>query len=197
MMKWIFSGLIMLSVVFGFFNDRMAEVSNAAMLECGNAVTLFLSLLGIMCLWGGLMRVADRAGATNVLCKLFSPLAKLLFKGIDPKGKAFKAISMNITANLLGLGNAATPLGMEAMHELEVEEKTQGEASDNMILFVVLNTASIQLIPTTIATLRLQHGSQTPLDIVPAILFVSLLSVIAGVIVVRVFSGVSKVKGNG
>lgn len=186
MMKWIFAALVSLAVIFGAFSGRMAQVSNAAMIECGNAVTLFLSICGMMCLWSGLMRVADKAGITAMLCKVFSPLARLLFKGINPNGKAFKAISMNITANLLGLGNVSTPLGMEAMHELEKEEGTTDTASNNMVMFVVLNTASIQLVPTTIAAMRLKHGSMTPMDIVPSILFASLMSVLSGIIIVLV-----------
>ena len=134
-----------------------------------------------MAIWGGIMRIAEKSGITDKMSRLFRPVAKFLFKGINPSGKAFKAITMNITANMLGLGNAATPLGLEAMHELEQEEKTKDVASRNMIMFTVINTASIQLIPTTIATLRFEHGSKSPLEILPAVIISSIASLIVGI----------------
>jgi spore maturation protein A len=143
-----------------------------------------------MCVWGGIMRVAEKSGITDFICHLFSPMAKFLFKGINSKGKAFKAICMNVTANLLGLGNAATPFGIEAMKELEKEEKTGDTASPNMVLFTVLNTSSITLIPAAVASLRLKHGSQTPLDILPAVLINSLISVSFALITATVLNSV-------
>lgn len=177
MMRWVFGILITLSVVFGIGSGRISDVSNAALNEGVNAVQLFLYLLGGMCVWGGVMRVADKAGLTDMLSRAFIPLARHLFKNLDLRGKAFKAMCMNVTANLLGLGNAATPFGMEAMRELEKEEGTGDTASDNMVIFTVLNAASITLIPTTVASLRLKHGSQQPLDILPGVLITSFISV--------------------
>lgn len=187
MMKWVFSALILLSVVFGIMNGQMSEVTNAALQECSTAVTLFLSLVGVMALWSGLMNVAVKSGATNFITRLFTPIARFLFKGLDPNSKAFHAISMNMTANLLGLGNAATPLGLEAMSELEKENKGRKTASNHMVMLVVINTASIQLIPTTIAALRLKHGSASPFEIIPAILLSSIFSVISAVLIVIAF----------
>lgn len=177
MMKWIFGVMIIVSVAVSLFNGNVEEVSNSALEEGVNAIELSIYMIGGMCVWGGIMRIADKAGASSALAKLFNPLAKFLFKGINLNGKAFKAMTMNITANLLGLGNAATPFGIQAMRELEIEEKTGSVASNNMILFTVLNTASITLVPTTVATLRLKHGSDNPLDVLPAILLNSLISV--------------------
>lgn len=194
MMRWVFGIMIILSVIFGIATGRIAEVSNAALNEGVNAVQLFIYILGGMCVWGGIMRIADKAGLTEKLCKAFKPIAGLLFKGIDLQGKAFKAISMNITANLLGLGNAATPLGMEAMHELEKEEHTTDTASNNMIVFTVLNTASITIIPTTVASLRLKHGAIQPLDILPGVLVTSVLSVSVGLTLAIIFNSIKKGK---
>lgn len=195
MMKWVFGIMIILSIFFGIVTNRIGDVSNSAIESGEKAIQLILVLIGSMAVWGGIMRIADKAGITNVLSRAFKPLAKLLFKGIDLNGKAFKAICMNVTANLLGLGNAATPLGIEAMRQLEIEEKTTHTASRNMIMFAVLNTASIQLLPTTIAALRLKHGSKTPLDVLPAILISSLISVIIGITMVFLFD--STFKGGG
>ncbi len=187
MMKWIMGGLISVSVIVGIITGNISEVSNAAIDSGTKAAQLSLALLGTMGLWGGLMRIAEKSGLTNVISKLFRPVAKFLFKGISPDSEAFRAISMNITANLLGLGNAATPLGIDAMKKLEKADNPGETASRNMIMLAVLNTASIQILPTTVAALRLAYGSQTPLDILPAVLLTSLCSVCVGITLVFVF----------
>jgi spore maturation protein A len=189
-MKYLFTAIIVLSAVYGIFSGNTEAVSNAVLEEGVNAVELSMYMLGGMCVWGGIMRVAEKSGITDFICHLFSPMAKFLFKGINSKGKAFKAICMNVTANLLGLGNAATPFGIEAMKELEKEEKTGDTASPNMVLFTVLNTSSITLIPAAVASLRLKHGSQTPLDILPAVLINSLISVSFALITATVLNSV-------
>ena len=182
MMKWIMGGLISVSVIVGIITGNISEVSNAAIDSGTKAAQLSLALLGTMGLWGGLMRIAEKSGLTNVIS-----IAKFLFKGISPDSEAFRAISMNITANLLGLGNAATPLGIDAMKKLEKADNPGETASRNMIMLAVLNTASIQILPTTVAALRLAYGSQTPLDILPAVLLTSLCSVCVGITLVFVF----------
>lgn len=178
MMNYVFGGLILLSVIIAFIRGDAAAVSNAAISSCGEAVTLCLTLCGIICLWSGIMRAAKTSGLTEKFSKVLSPVLKRLFKGINPKGEAMQYIVLNITANLLGLGNASTPFGIAAMKALEKEEKSGERATDNMILFVVLNTASLQLIPTTAAALRLQHGSAAPMEILPAVWAVSVANVI-------------------
>lgn len=178
MMNYVFGGLILLSVIIAFVRGDAAAVSNAAISSCGEAVTLCLTLCGIICLWSGIMRVAKTSGLTEKVSAVLSPLLKRLFKGINAKGEAMQYIVLNITANLLGLGNASTPFGIAAMKALEKEENSGEKATDNMILFVVLNTASLQLIPTTAAALRLQHGSEAPMEILPAVWAVSVANVI-------------------
>lgn len=182
MIKWIFAVMLIISAILGAVQDNISEVSSAALNSCVEAVELCIYLTGGMCMWGGVMRVAEKAGVTDVLANLFRPLLKHLFKGLDTSGKAFHAICMNITANLLGLGNAATPLGLEAMKRLEKEEGESEITSRNMVLFVVLNTASITLIPTTAASLRLKHGSQAPMEILPCVLITSACALIVGLV---------------
>ncbi len=183
MMKWIFTVLILLSIVFGAWNGRIQQVSSAALSECGRAVELAIALTGSICLWNGLMRVAEQSGLTKKIASLLSPVTTRLFRGIGKTSYAMQLITMNITANLLGLGNAATPLGLAAIQELEKDTPgdLKGTANDNMILLVVLNTASIQLIPTTVAVLRLKYGSANPMEIIPAVLIASLVSVTVGI----------------
>ncbi len=192
MMKWVFAVLILISILFGAVTGHISAVSNAALNSGKSTIELFIVLIGTMALCGGIMRIAEKSGVTKRISQMFRPLAKLLFKGINPNGKAFKAMTMNITANLLGLGNAATPLGMEAMHELEKEEKTTDTASRNMVMFTILNTASIQIIPTTIATLRLEYGSKSPMEILPAILISSAAALTVGITMVFLFDGRKK-----
>lgn len=138
------------------------------------------------------MRIAEKAGITDALSELFKPLLKHIFKGLDLNGGAFRAICMNITANLLGLGNAATPLGLEAMRRLELEERPGDTTSRNMIMFVVLNTASITLIPTTAASLRIRHGSTAPMEILPCVLITSACALAAGLISAAALDSISK-----
>jgi spore maturation protein A len=165
---------MLVSIVAGVVNGRMEEVNNALLGGGGAAITLSLSLGGAMCLWGGLLRVAEKAGVTERLSKWMSPLMRLLFPGLPPDGAACRAILMNIAANLLGLGNAATPFGIKAMEELQACNPRPDYASRHMITFVVLNTASIQLLPTTVATLRLEAGSSSPMVILPAVWLTSI-----------------------
>lgn len=182
MIKWIFAAMLIISAILGAVQDNISEVSSAALNSCVEAVELCIYLTGGMCMWGGVMRVAEKSGVTDVLARLFRPLLKHIFKGLDTSGKAFHAICMNITANLLGLGNAATPLGLEAMKRLEEEEGENEITSRNMVLFVVLNTASITLIPTTAASLRLKHGSEAPMEILPCVLITSACALLVGLV---------------
>ena len=186
MMSYIFGFFIILSVFVGIVTGNISNVSTAALEQCSNAVGMCITLMGVMCLWSGLMRVAQNSGITDAVAKLLSPVIKFIFKGINPRGKAFSAISMNITANLLGLGNASTPLGIEAMSRLSEEENCGDTASNNMIMLVVLNTASLQLIPTTIAALRLKNGSESPFEIILPILFCAFCSAAVGIFLARI-----------
>ena len=197
MMKWIFSGLILLSVLIGFIRGDAAAVSNAAVSACGEAVTLCITLCGIICLWSGIMRVAQTSGLTEIVAKALSPILRLIFHGISPKGEAMQYIILNITANLLGLGNASTPFGIAAMKALEKEENSGEKATDNMILFVVLNTASLQLIPTTVAALRLQHGSAAPMEILPAVWVVSVINAVLTVSAAKLMGAASRMRRGG
>ncbi|MCM1335595.1 MAG: hypothetical protein NC084_07250 [Bacteroides sp.] len=187
MMKWIMTVMTALSVVFALFTGKTAEVSEAFLSECGGAVELAISLVGIICLWSGLMRVARTAGLTERLARLFSPILGRLFRGLKKGGRATQYITLNLTANLLGLGNASTPFGLAAMREIEKEEGGGEAASHNMILFTVLNTASLQLVPTTVAALRLKNGSTAPMEILPCVWLASVGSLAAALIAASLF----------
>ena len=141
------------------------------------------------------MRIAEKGGLTELLSRALAPLMRLLFPKLKPTGPACRAILMNMAANFLGLGNAATPFGLKAMSELEKENPEPGVASNSMVIFVVLNTASIQLIPTTVATLRLQYGYAQPMRILPAVWAASFLTALAAVLMAKLLGASSGRKG--
>ncbi len=183
MLNVIWLGLILISFVCAVFTGRMEQLSQAVMDGAGGAVTLVLSTAGMMCLWTGLMKIADRGGLTSLLARFFSPVLRRLFPDYPADSPAMKAICMNVTANLLGLGNAATPFGLAAMREMQ-QARLDGDtarANNSMVLFVVLNTASIQLIPTFLGTVRMQYGSAEPFSILPAVWATSAGGLLAGV----------------
>ncbi len=193
-LKVILLVIPLVSVVFAVVNGRMSELSTAILGKTSDAVELVISLCGVMCFWCGLMKVAERAGLTEKLAKLLSPAVNFLFKGLKRGGKAAGLIAMNISANILGLGNASTPLGISAMKAIAEEENIPdgGEASDNMVTLAVLNTASLQILPATAAALRSANGSAKPLDILPCVWIVSAYSLAAAIISSKVFSGIGK-----
>lgn len=190
LLNYIWAGMILFSVICAAATGRMEQLSGAVLSGASDAVTLVLSMTGMMCAWTGLMKIADEGGLTLLLSKALNPLMRRLFPDCKPGGPAVKAMCMNITANLLGLGNAATPLGIAAMQELKKSNPTQ-TADNSMATFVVLNTASIQLIPTFLGTMRAQYGSAAPFDILPAVWVTSACSVIVGLTAAKLMEGFS------
>ncbi len=184
MMKYIMTGLTVTAFLFAALTGRMDALSTAFLEECGGAVQLAITLTGIIALWSGLMRVAQSSGLTEKLAALTAPVLSKLFGGLKRGGKAMQYITLNITANILGLGNASTPFGLAAMREIEAEEHSPDPlaASDNMITLTVMNTASLQLIPTTAAALRLKYGSAEPMEILPCVWISSVCTLAAALI---------------
>lgn len=168
-----------LSLIFAAAGGRMGELSAAMLAKSGEAVELVISLCGIICFWSGIMRVAERAGLVEKLARLLSPIVGFLFKGVKRGGRAAGLITMNLAANILGLGNASTPLGLAAMKAIAEESGDTSEcATDDMIMLAVLNTASLQIIPTTAAALRAANGAGKPFEILPCVWIVSVYSVV-------------------
>ena len=188
MMNRIWAFLIIISFVCAVATGRMEALSQGILEGTGSAVNLVISTMGMMCLWTGFMKIAKKSGMTTCLARLFSPVLKRLFPDYAPDSPAMGAITMNVTANLLGLGNAATPFGLKAMQEMQKARPDAGSviANKSMVLFVVLNTASIQLIPTFLGTIRMQYCSQSPFGILPGIWITSLCGVVVGVSLVMV-----------
>ena len=179
-MAWIWTGMVMLSLVFGILSGNLDAVANAAMAGAQSAIDLSVSMAGMLCLWSGIMEVMNVCGLSRGLARAFRPLLRRLLPDASRDEETLAAISANVSANLLGLGNAATPLGIRAARRMA--RGCEGVASNELCLLVVLNTASIQLLPTTIASVRAAAGCRTPCDILPAVWFASVLSVAAGLL---------------
>ena len=186
-MTVIWTGMVALSILCGLAAGRGPEVAAAAP-EGAAAVELSLSIAGMLCLWTGVMEVMRQSGLAGQLSRLLAPLLRRLFPQAAGDRRTMDAISANVSANLLGLGNAATPLGLEAARGLA--RSSPGTASDGLCMLVVCNTASIQLIPTTVASVRAAQGCQTPFDILPAVWLASAMSVGVGILACKVFSKV-------
>lgn len=181
-----------LSLVFAAAGGHMGELSGAILAKSGEAVELVVSLCGVICFWSGLMRVAQRAGLVEKLARLLFPLVSFLFKGIKRGGKAAQLITLNLAANILGLGNASTPLGIAAMKAIAEESaEFDGIATDDMIMLAVLNTASLQIIPATAAALRAANGAEKPFEILPCVWIVSVYSAVVVVTVTKLLCAVS------
>ena len=173
MMNYVWPVMILFAFVSSIITGNMSSLSAAVIQGGQDAVSLLLRLVSMLCLWGGIMEIAENAGVTAAFSKILSPVMKLIFPRLRKNEYALEAISMNITANVLGLGNAATPLGLEAMRRLQLVNEDTKMASDEMVVFVVMNTAAMHIIPTTVATMRGQYGSQSPMAIMPASILTS------------------------
>ena len=185
-MAWIWTGMVVLSVGYGIYAGTIDAVGAAAMEGAAAAVELCLSMAGIMCLWNGVMSVMRSCGLTESLSRLFRPVLGRLLPNACRDEETLSALSGNVSANLLGLGNAATPLGIKAAQRMAVG--CGGKASDELCLLVVLNTASIQLLPTTVAGVRSALGAENAFDILPAVWLASVISVAVGPLAARLLA---------
>ena len=182
-MGCIWTGMVALSVLCASATGRMAAVGTAALEGAAAAVDLCLGMLGGVCLWMGVMELMERSGLATGLARLLGPLLRRLLPRASRDEETRAALCANVSANVLGLGNAATPLGIRAAQRMA--RGCGGVASDELCRLVVLNTASIQLLPTTVASVRAACGSAAPMDILPAVWLSSALSVTAGLLSAR------------
>ncbi len=171
--------MIAFSVILSFFTGRGAQVADAAMQGALEAVKMSIEMLGMIAFWNGIMNIAMQCGLVEKLAVIFRPVYRKLFKNIDENSEAGKNILLNLTANVLGLGNAATPFGLKAMRE--IGKTAGGTASDDAVLFIVMNTASMQLLPTTLIALRSAAKSAAPSEIIVPVWIVSVLALAIGI----------------
>ena len=186
MINYIWFIMIFLGILVSVFTGNGEAMSNTIISSIDSTVTFIISLVGLMCFWCGVMRVAEKSGLTEKLAKLMKPVLKVIFKEAAKDEKALGAIVMNITANMMGLGNAATPFGIKAMEEMDRLNRDKGRASNDMALFLVLNAACVQLVPSTVISIRAAARSTNPgVIILPAILSTTIAAVV-GVICAKI-----------
>ncbi len=166
MLNKIWPIFIILSFSYAIFSGNLEKLNSSIFESTSDAINLSINLLGTMCLWNGIMQIANQTSFVEKLTKLLSPIIKLLFPEMRKNKQIQKEISMNMIANILGLGNAATPLGLKAMKSMQKENLKKDTLTDSMLIFIVLNTASIQIIPTTVIAIRNSLGSTNPTQIV-------------------------------
>ncbi len=185
-MNYIWCAMIIFSLIVAALNGSLDATINAAFDGAKSSVEVVLSFAGVMCFWTGMLKIAEKSGISEKIEKLLNPVIKRLFPSASNDAK--KYISMNMTANILGMGNAATPMGIKAMAELDKSNKNPLRASDDMCMLVVLNTTSFQLIPTTIIALRTAAGSAEPMSVIAPIWITSICSIAAAVAAVKVMT---------
>lgn len=181
-MNYIFFLLIFVSLIAGILNHRLPEVVNAMLTSCNTAVEIALSLIGIMAFWLGIMRIAEKSGLVQLISKLLYPITRFLFKDIKKNSPATGDITMSIAANALGLTNAATPIGLKVMKELQEDNPNKDKATDSMCMFLGMNTAGFQIIPATVIAILVGVGAKNPTEIILPTLIVTTLSFIIAIV---------------
>ena len=186
MLNYIWPTFIIVSFVYGICFGNIAETNVAIFESTENAVNLCIKLLGTICLWNGIMRIAENTSIIDKLKKLLRPVLGRLFPKLNEEDEAYSEISMNVIANIMGLGNAATPMGLKAMKSLQKRNINKKVLSNEMAIFIVLNTASIQIIPTTVIALRNSLGSNNPTAILVPVWGATILAAISAIVSAKI-----------
>lgn len=192
MMNYIWVALVAIALIAGAITGNIAAVQDAVFSFSDTAVEIVIGLVGVMVFWMGLMKVAEEAGLTEKLGRVIRPIMKRLFPDVPEDHPAMSSMVMNMAANMLGLGNAATPFGLKAMKDLQTLNKTKDVATDSMVMFLAINTSSVTLIPATILALRSAAGSENPTEVVGPIILATTISTITAICAAKLLS---KTKG--
>lgn len=187
MLNKIWCFFIVIGIIFSLINGTYVDVNNAIFTGIDDTISLVISFIGSISFWNGIMNIIENTSLINKLKNFLKPLIKLIFKDIDLESEAGENIAMNMTSNILGLGNASTPCGLKAMEELQKENLNKNNLSNNMLLFILINTASIQIIPTTIISIRAGLGSQNPSCIVLGVWFSSIVAFVSMLIITKIY----------
>ena len=186
MLNIIWPIFIIISVIYAIVAGRIDEVNQSIFESVKSAVELSITFLGTICLWNGIMKIAQETTLIEKLTKMLKPILRFLFPELKEKEKVKKEIALNIIANILGLGNAATPLGLNAMKKMQEENQEKDRLSDSMVMFIVLNTASMQLIPTTVISIRSSLGSNNPSSIIIPVWIATIVAAVVGICGVKI-----------
>ena len=192
MLNKIWPIFIIISYVYAIMIGNTDKINTSIFSSTQEAVTLCITLLGTICLWNGIMKIAEKTSAITRLTKILNPIVKFLFPELKNQESIRKEISMNMVANILGLGNAATPLGIKAMKSMQEINYDKKTLSNSMVMLIVLNTASIQLIPTTVIAIRLSLDSKNPTSIILPVWIATICAAVAGIVVTKILIAKSK-----
>ena len=186
MLNIIWPIFIIISYIYAIFTGRVNEINSSVFESCESAVKLTITFLGTMCLWSGIMQIAQKTTLIDKLTNFLNPIIKILFPEIQKQNPVHKEISMNMVANILGLGNAATPLGLKAMKTMQKENSKKDTLTNSMAMFIILNTASIQMIPTTVIAIRSSLGSTNPTSIIIPVWGATICAAVAGITAAKI-----------
>lgn len=186
MLNIIWPVFIIVAVIYAFFLGNIEEVSNGIFNSAESAVELTLTFFGTLCLWNGIIEIAKRTSLMSKLTKILKPLILFLFPDIKQNKQAYEEISMNMVANLLGLGNAATPLGLKAMRTMQKDNPKKDTLTNAMAMFIVINTASLQLIPTNVIAIRSSLGSEAPSGIILQVWIATIVAAAVGIVATKI-----------
>lgn len=196
-MNYIFYFLIVISIVAGAINGKLDDVVNAILQGAELSVKVAFSLIGIMAFWLGMMKIAKQCGLIEFIAKLIKPITKRLFNEIPENSPAIGDIAMSFTANAFGLANAATPIGLKAMEELQHHNKEKASASNSMCLFLAMSTAGFQLVPATVIAILIGIGYPNPTSIIAPTLLVTAIAFVSAIILAKIFQKLWKPQKNG
>lgn len=187
-MNYIFVFLILISIITAIYTGKIEEVTNELLNSCQRAVQVSIGLIGIMAFWLGIAKIAQKSGLINLISKLISPILKLIFNELPKNSPAFSNIALNITANALGLSNAATPFGIKAMKDIKKEENKGDIATNSMCIFLAMNTAGFQIVPATVLAILIAAGAKNPTEIILPTFIVTLSSFIFAIVVAKILA---------
>ena len=192
MLNIVWPIFIIISIIFAILSGNIGSLNSSILESTDTAVKLCITLIGTMCLWSGIMRIASNTSVIKKLTYILNPLIHFLFPNLKRESKVYKDISMNMVANILGLGNAATPLGIKAMKSMQEDNLKKDTLTNEMAIFIVLNTASIQIIPTTVIVIRNSLGSGNPTSIIFPVWISTICAAIAGITATKIFIKLGK-----
>ncbi len=187
-MNYIFVFLILISIITAIYTGKIEEVTNELLNATQRAVQVSIGLIGIMAFWLGIAKIAQKSGLINLISKLISPILKLIFNELPKNSPAFSNIALNITANALGLSNAATPFGIKAMKDIKKEENKNDVATNSMCIFLAMNTAGFQIVPATVLAILIAAGAKNPTEIIIPTFIVTLSSFIFAIVIAKILA---------
>lgn len=187
MIDYIFGLFLIVGVIYGFINGNIGAINDSLLSSGSTAIEMIIKMIPLLCLWLGIMKIAEEAGLIKKVSRMMSRIIHPIFPELSRDSDSISYISSNIVMNMLGLGSGATPFGLKAMKAMNEENPNKDTASRSMITFLVINTASVTIIPTTVISFRMLNGSNNPTEIVGACIITTVLSCTIGIILDRIF----------